>query len=83
MAAIIFIVVTDRIQMTANSPYFVLEQAYEYTEEIKKSRFITYLAPTKGRDAAEQFVRTIKAQHPDARHHCWAFVAGRPNDGQQ
>jgi len=69
--------------MTAISPYFVLEQAYEYTEVIKKSRFITYLAPTKGRPTAEQFVRTIKAQHPDARHHCWAFVAGRPGDGQQ
>ena len=68
--------------MTVNSPYFVLEQAYEYTEEIKKSRFITYLAPTKGREMAEQFVRTIKAQHPDARHHCWGFVAGRPSDGQ-
>ena len=69
--------------MTANSPYFVLEQSYEYTEEIKKSRFITYLTPTKGRQAAEQFVRDIKAQHPGARHHCWAFVAGRPSDGQQ
>ena len=69
--------------MTVNNPYFVLEQAYEYTDEIKKSRFITYLAPTKGRQIAEQFVRTIKAQHPDARHHCWAFVAGRPSDGQQ
>ncbi|MDX2319457.1 MAG: YigZ family protein [Moritella sp.] len=69
--------------MTATSPYFVLEQAYEYTEEIKKSRFITYLAPTKGRQMAEQFVRAMKAQHPSARHHCWAFVAGRPSDGQQ
>ena len=69
--------------MTANSPYFVLEQSYEYTEEIKKSRFLTYLTPTKGRQAAEQFVRDIKAQHPNARHHCWAFVAGRPSDGQQ
>ena len=69
--------------MTATSPYFVLELAYEYTEEIKKSRFITYLTPTKGRQAAEQFVRDIKVKHPDARHHCWAFVAGRPSDGQQ
>ncbi|WP_200818668.1 YigZ family protein, partial [Colwellia marinimaniae] len=41
------------------------------------------LTPTKGRQAADQFVRDIKAQHPSARHHCWAFVAGRPSDGQQ
>ena len=24
-----------------------------------------------------------QAQYPDARHHCWAFVAGRPDDSQQ
>lgn len=69
--------------MVKITPYFVLEQADEITEEIKKSRFITYLAPTKGRMAAEQFVRDIKSKHADARHNCWAFVAGRPEDGQQ
>ena len=68
--------------MPATTPYFVLSSADEYNEEIKKSRFITYLAPTQGRSAAEQFIRSIKALHPDARHHCWGFVAGRPDDGQ-
>lgn len=69
--------------MSAITPYFVLKDADEYVEEIKKSRFITYLAPTKGRLAAESFVKEIKARHPNARHNCWAFVAGRPEDGQQ
>lgn len=52
-------------------------------ETIKKSRFITYLAHTEGSEAAKAFVRQIREQHPDARHHCWAWVAGAPDDSQQ
>ncbi len=53
------------------------------SEEIKKSRFITYLGHTPGNEAARAFVQRIKSAHPDARHHCWAFVAGNPQDSQQ
>ena len=52
-------------------------------EEIKKSRFITLLAHTDGVEAAKAFVESVKAEHPDARHHCVAWVAGAPNDSQQ
>ena len=51
-------------------------------EEIKKSRFITLLAHTDGVEAAKAFVESVKAEHPDARHHCVAWVAGAPNDSQ-
>ncbi|HCC1121107.1 TPA: YigZ family protein, partial [Salmonella enterica subsp. enterica serovar Paratyphi C] len=47
-------------------------------EEIKKSRFITLLAHTDGVDAAKAFVGSVRAEHPDARHHCVAWVAGAP-----
>ncbi|WP_435928237.1 IMPACT family protein [Dryocola sp. BD613] len=53
------------------------------SEEIKKSRFITQVAHTDGIAAAKAFVEQARAQHPDARHHCWAWVAGAPNDSQQ
>ncbi|MFE8115128.1 IMPACT family protein [Brenneria goodwinii] len=53
------------------------------SEEIKKSRFITLLAATSGIDAAKDFVQRIREQHPTARHHCWACVAGAPDDSQQ
>lgn len=46
---------------------------------IKKSRFITYLAHTCGEVRARQQVLAIKALHPAARHHCWAFIAGAPD----
>lgn len=52
-------------------------------ETIKKSRFITLLAHTEGVEAAKAFVQRIKAEHPTARHHCWAWVAGSPDDSQQ
>lgn len=52
-------------------------------EEIKKSRFITLLAHTDGVEAAKAFVESVRAEHPDARHHCVAWVAGAPDDSQQ
>lgn len=62
--------------------YFVPADSVMLTEEIKKSRFITYLAPAADVDTAKQFIQQIKSEHPDARHHCWAFIAGSPTDPQ-
>ncbi len=64
-------------------PYSVPAEQVSYSEEIKKSRFITLLARTEGVEAAKAFVQDARNQHPAARHHCWAFVAGAPNDSQQ
>ncbi|MFC0225946.1 IMPACT family protein [Serratia aquatilis] len=64
-------------------PYPVPVAAISVSEEIKKSRFITLLVPTCGVDAAKAFIRQVRAEHPTARHHCWAFVAGPPGDSQQ
>lgn len=63
--------------------YSIPSEVVVFEEEIKKSRFITYLAPAKGVDAAKSFIQQIKEQHSSARHHCWAFVAGAPDDSQQ
>ncbi len=64
--------------------YPIPVQAETIVEEtIKKSRFITYIVHTVGVDAAKEVVQVIRDQHPAARHHCWAFVAGAPNDSQQ
>lgn len=63
--------------------YLIPAEAAEFSEEIKKSRFITYLQATSGIEQARAFWQQVKQQHPNARHHCWAAVAGRPNDSQQ
>lgn len=63
--------------------YLIPAASVEFSEEIKKSRFITYLQATEGLEQAKAFWQQLKQQHPNARHHCWATVAGRPNDSQQ
>ncbi|MEQ5564692.1 MULTISPECIES: IMPACT family protein [Providencia] len=64
-------------------PYLIPAETISFTEEIKKSQFITYLAHTDGIEAAKDYIQSIKTQYPDARHYCWAFVAGRPDDSQK
>ncbi|CAH8230878.1 YigZ family protein [Vibrio aestuarianus] len=61
-------------------PYLIPALPAQFEEEIKKSLFITYLAHTPNVEAAKAFVEQIKAKHSDARHNCWGFVAGRPED---
>ncbi len=69
--------------MRPQSAYPIPAEPGFFEEEIKKSRFLTYVAQVQGRDAAQAYIDEIRQMHPDARHHCWAFVAGRPDDGQQ
>jgi len=63
--------------------YRIPKSAVDFSEEIKKSRFITYLQHTEGLEQAKAFWAEIKALHPSARHWCWAAVAGSPNNSQQ
>ncbi|OOF55782.1 YigZ family protein [Rodentibacter myodis] len=63
--------------------YLIPKSAVIFEEEIKKSRFITYLQHTEGLEQAKAFWNRIKQDHPNARHHCWATVAGKPMDSQQ
>ncbi|MGN2615534.1 YigZ family protein [Aliivibrio fischeri] len=66
-----------------DQPYQVPKTMVVFEEEIKKSIFITYLARTSSVDDAKAFVAEIKAKHSDARHNCWGFVAGRPEDSMK
>ena len=66
-----------------NQPYLIPAQTIVFEEEIKKSVFITYLAHTSTIEAAKAFVDQIKTKHSDARHNCWGFVAGRPEDSMK
>ena len=45
---------------------------------IKKSRFITHIARATNKTEAKTYIQNIKAEYPDARHHCWAYIAGQP-----
>ncbi len=43
---------------------------------VKKSRFIACVEPVAGREQALARVAQLKAEHPEARHVCWALLAG-------
>ena len=43
---------------------------------IEKSRFITYVKPVESREAAEEFIASIKKKHKDATHNVPAMVIG-------
>ncbi|MGR5452155.1 YigZ family protein [Vibrio sp. PNB22_3_1] len=66
-----------------DQPYLIPAELMQFEEEIKKSLFITYLAHTPSVEAAKAFVEQIKSKHADARHNCWGFVAGRPEDSMK
>lgn len=52
------------------------------SEEIKRSRFITLLAHTDGVAACKAFLEQARVDYPEARHYCWAWVAGHPDNSQ-
>lgn len=51
--------------------------------EIKKSRFICYLHKTFDEEDAKAFIQKVKKEHPNARHHCYAFIIGEHNEIQR
>jgi uncharacterized YigZ family protein len=49
-----------------------------HQEEIKKSTFIVHIAHTPDLNSAKAFIKSIEEKYADARHNCWAHVAGHP-----
>lgn len=50
---------------------------------IKKSRFITYLHQVYDEAEAKAYIQAIKKMHPDADHHCYAFIIGEHDEIQR
>ena len=64
--------------MSDPARYPIPARLHRVQEVIQRSRFVTTLAHAPDADAAHAFVRRMREEHPDATHHCWAFVAGPP-----
>lgn len=47
--------------------------------EVKRSKFLTLANNANTRQEADDFIRTLRQQHPQANHVCWAYIAGAPN----
>ncbi|NJQ01589.1 YigZ family protein [Streptomyces zingiberis] len=44
--------------------------------EVRKSRFLTTLAPAATEEEARAVIRRVRERDPGATHHCWAYVLG-------
>ncbi|MCZ7413011.1 MULTISPECIES: YigZ family protein [unclassified Streptomyces] len=44
--------------------------------EVNRSRFLCALAPAATEGDAQGFLAAVRAEHPTASHHCWAYVLG-------
>ena len=53
---------------------------FENEYVVKKSRFIARLVAVTSRDAVNLAVQQARDDYPDARHHCWAYLLGKPAD---
>ncbi|WP_309131886.1 YigZ family protein [Brevibacterium sp.] len=55
-------------------PYRTITDAAEAEIEIKRSRFIGFVAPVGTEEEAREVIAARRSAHPKARHHCTAFV---------
>lgn len=65
--------------MSDSSGYLIPSQAVCVETAIKRSRFIAQIAHVEDKTLAEKFIIRVKMDYPDARHHCWAYIACAPN----
>jgi len=50
------------------------EAPWQALTEVKRSRFLALVSRATGEDEARAFIARVRADHPDARHHCSAFI---------
>jgi len=60
--------------------YQTLKRTVTTRLEIKKSEFIAYAYPVTSREQAIFHVEQLREQYPDARHFCWAYIIGDPDN---
>ncbi|WP_340676806.1 YigZ family protein [Paraglaciecola sp.] len=63
----------------STASYFVPALLWQVELEIKRSKFLTFAANASNREDAEALIRSLREQHPQASHVCWAYIAGEPN----
>jgi uncharacterized YigZ family protein len=65
-----------------SSPYQIAAQDIIDETIVTRSRFICYLKPCASGADAKAFIKSLQVLHPQADHHCYAFIAGRPENSQ-
>ncbi|MGB1200496.1 YigZ family protein [Cognaticolwellia aestuarii] len=65
-----------------STPYEIAAEAVIDETIVTRSRFICYLNPCTSAADAKVFIKSLQIIHPQASHHCYAFIAGRPENSQ-
>tara|TARA_R110002167_G_C12705716_1_gene654446 strand:- start:13098 stop:13721 length:624 start_codon:yes stop_codon:yes gene_type:complete len=65
-----------------STPYVIAADEIIDETIVTRSRFICYLKPCTSAADAKAFIKSLQALHPQANHHCYAFIAGRPENSQ-
>jgi uncharacterized YigZ family protein len=65
-----------------NKPYKIAANSIVDETIVSRSRFICYISPCSSHEEAKQQLIQCRKLHPQASHHCSAFLIGRPNDSQ-
>lgn len=60
--------------------YLIPSENWQLEEEIKHSRFISFIFHCDSIDKLKLALTDIKRDYPGASHYCYAFIAGAPTD---
>ncbi|NBK97098.1 MAG: YigZ family protein [Erysipelotrichia bacterium] len=60
-----------------------IKEECTHTLEIEKSKFITYLKRVFSEAEAKAYIHSIQKLHPNATHHCYAFIIGEHDEIQR
>ena len=65
-----------------SKPYLVAENTVIEEIIVNKSRFICYLSPCTSVEAFKLFLKEVQQLHPQASHHCYAYLSERAESSQ-
>ena len=65
-----------------STSYLVASAAVEEETIVNRSRFICYLSPCTSTEEARALVKIQQVNHPQASHHCYAYLSAAPDDSQ-
>ena len=61
-----------------NVPNLASGEVHRAEQTIHRSRFIVTMARVSSPEQAKAFIDSVRQEHSQATHNCWAFVAGTP-----